>query len=804
MKAISLLFISIFISASSLSFPARHDTAKKYNASMSETSVQNLFDGLIDNQDDVFLNNYSTVYFSHLNETFPINSNGTCSATALSMLLSFYDSYWDDDFVDEDFEQTTTYVYLENLNYNIAEVPSYSTESPGIISEDWEDVENLSTSQYISYVLNNQNNYLQSYLIKLAYDLFGNYGFEDVSNPYGMTLYEQTLLTHYYLVFRRYISTNRAAVLSEDSNNADFYDDVVNWLNDGIPVVLNIHSSSIGNHTVVAYDYDDDQEEIYVHSGWKDNDGNALTHVSLSQLNVTTIDSALIIEATNSHNDTDNYRCGSNYKSSYSMIYPQMISCINGNYLDIAPTFKWESLYEEQWFNSHGYYYGLYIEFSLFDHAHNNLLTTNIYSGTEYTLSSLEWANVLNNDYFNYYFVQVELKSANNPYNILENRCIMRFAKPSAGHQKTILTTDYTGYDDYYETRFDVDKNFATHTTTEGFQFKTRRYRAGFIHNECVTISPKRATFKKAFIEYQFITPIDRIDIELSYWREAYFEGLDPDYDIALFQEYRYGEYNTLIDLLDPDTNLSEDRNDMSLFTLCFDRPISRLRLYAETYYQDYGNDNRGRISVGTIVIYENPFSNPQNDITTTGYERTYEPNLWNENGVANNYNCYGYALNYQGGEGVFIDPGLIGNHNGWYAHHMAGDYYTIDVIEDLVAADAAPGALSNYGFIFSLLQDKNEIINDVDAYKVALVFDLTPYNEDYHWYRQNPDGTWCHKPSSGDVRDYDFDGNPIYDPEFCNRKSHLNYNQEKLGNYNHDYYMGIYFFKVQGFHLGV
>ena len=101
MKAISLLFISIFISASSLSFPARHDTAKKYNASMSETSVQNLFDGLIDNQDDVFLNNYSTVYFSHLNETFPINSNGTCSATALSMLLSFYDSYWDDDFVDD-------------------------------------------------------------------------------------------------------------------------------------------------------------------------------------------------------------------------------------------------------------------------------------------------------------------------------------------------------------------------------------------------------------------------------------------------------------------------------------------------------------------------------------------------------------------------------------------------------------------------------------------------------------------------------------------------------------------------------
>ena len=34
-------------------------------------------------------------------------------------------------------------------------------------------------------------------------------------------------------------------------------------------------------------------------------------------------------------------------------------------------------------------------------------------------------------------------------------------------------------------------------------------------------------------------------------------------------------------------------------------------------------------------------------------------------------------------------------------------------------------------------------------TYKIALVI----YSKfDYHWYRQNPDGTWSHKPGYGEV----------------------------------------------------
>lgn len=40
----------------------------------------------------------------------------------------------------------------------------------------------------------------------------------------------------------------------------------------------------------------------------------------------------------------------------------------------------------------------------------------------------------------------------------------------------------------------------------------------------------------------------------------------------------------------------------------------------------------------------------------------------------------------------------------------------------------------------------------------------------DFHWYRQNPDGTWSHKPGGGAVTNLDASNNIIYDPETCDK----------------------------------
>lgn len=61
---------------------------------------------------------------------------------------------------------------------------------------------------------------------------------------------------------------------------------------------------------------------------------------------------------------------------------------------------------------------------------------------------------------------------------------------------------------------------------------------------------------------------------------------------------------------------------------------------------------------------------------------------------------------------------------------------------------------------------------------KIALV--VHP-GEDYHFYRQDPDGWWSHKDGANPVKRYDAEGKPIWDPQtaardFRAKGSFLNY----------------------------
>lgn len=51
------------------------------------------------------------------------------------------------------------------------------------------------------------------------------------------------------------------------------------------------------------------------------------------------------------------------------------------------------------------------------------------------------------------------------------------------------------------------------------------------------------------------------------------------------------------------------------------------------------------------------------------------------------------------------------------------------------------------------------------------LVVDDEIFPGDYHFYRQNPDGTWSHKQGcGGKATNLDGNGNVINDPETCSR----------------------------------
>ena len=161
--------------------------------------------------------------------------------------------------------------------------------------------------------------------------------------------------------------------------------------------------------------------------------------------------------------------------------------------------------------------------------------------------------------------------------------------------------------------------------------------------------------------------------------------------------------------------------------------------------------------------------------LPTNGYELDYKPILWDYTPVVESTNCYAYAINNQVNpdSNVFFDK-----------TQQMGDYaderftaFTKDAICAAVQADYA-----KYNLVFS----KNLIFREIDknsvcpagTYKVALVVGIDYSNGviDYHWYRQNSDGLWSHKPGISEVKCVDNSGDLIVDPETADRGFYTNF----------------------------
>ena len=188
-----------------------------------------------------------------------------------------------------------------------------------------------------------------------------------------------------------------------------------------------------------------------------------------------------------------------------------------------------------------------------------------------------------------------------------------------------------------------------------------------------------------------------------------------------------------------------------------------------------------------------------------SGYELDYQPELWNDLYVSAYYdedsellitegtNCYSYALNVQVNPytNALLDmqPGYgLNSGKMWLPEEITGD----NIIK-FVKQDA-----ENLGFVFEEIS-KYEVC-DPGCYKVALVIDEykeTEYenedenenkdNADFHWYRQNSDGTWSHKNGGSKVTDLDASGNLIYDPQAADR----DYSDQI--NCNYEVFIGFY-----------
>lgn len=750
-----------------------NDTLVAYNRSNSENilayahigeeDTNRLFDELADKDaTPIFLdNNYSSYYFKNLYTNFGNNKYGTCSYVSLGMLLSFYDSYWDDSFISETYDVKAEFESNRQLLADFDLIPS-NVNSPGILFEPNSLVDDLTIDDYYDIINEYSGTYFQFKLIDFAMSIFGEAKFDGSDSSLGMHRSDIAFLLAAYLDEVSSITSDKASVQTYANSNDELIEDqMIERIIDGTPVILRAkESTSNAGHAMIAYDYDDNTGQIYVHTGWRDETNNiALTHVALSDLPYDDLLDITYIDI----NDSFTHSHAFNYHSSYggnicacSYIYPREIELTSGNFGDTLPTFEWMSLHNEKWYST----YDLRLEFSIQDPNRYTKSSTSRIDANGYSLSQEEWDLIRFTIPGTTYRILLNIDEQSNLFGSDDYWCSKSFSKPLEYEYVPYINPDEYGFADAYPSDAETATTFINHEAHNNGTFQTRRFRAGYIHNEYIVLSPIRSGFSHAFIEYRFNKPVDRIDVQLSHWREYRKEKLDNSNGKAEVQAYIDGDWACQLDLLADSTNLPRNRNQPNTYKIIFDEPTYNIRFYAETYTTPTNDSNLGRICIGNLAYYE------YDGLPISGYELEYNPSIWE--GATMNNNCYAYALNNQ------VRPGT----NTVWSMQQPGEYsgtngypFTKAILKNAVTQDFVEYN-EDYGTNLIFKEVGKYSVVPEGSYKVALV----SYSGDYHWYRQDSDGYWSHKPGTTAVRKTDNSGNLIIDPETCDRWPYTNF----------------------------
>lgn len=695
------------------------------HATINDVGVQTIIKEAEGAENDVFLSSYySTQYFSHLTSNFGNNTHGTCSYVAAGMLLSFYDTYWNDSIIDDCYD-VNSYFDSTVSDFQTFDAPTFSCPSPGVSFESFDETSCLSNDDYLAYVLQHSSIEFQSKLIELSYSSPLNINV--LQQGFGMNFTQLRSLFKYYLEDYRRLSPQEYSPYAVCNHAPMVENFTIQNIKNGIPVLIRASSPRFsGTHAMIAYDYDEGENQIYVHTGWKTTDGISLTHVSLNQLGIETIDDAFCLEFNMPHSHSNNFVSSSGCNvCSCSYMIPRDVTVSSGLSSGKAPIIKWKSLHKEKWLVSR---YSC-IKLSILTSFENCLFSTNI-DTNEYELSETEWNEIIQYGDAN---LLIRLRLYSRDHSCFDEQyTLTRFDNQMISR---IEPSQY-GFADAYPSNEITQE----HVAENGFRFTTRRVRTGFIHGEYVVMSAKKKLYSgytESYIEYQFECGIKKIGVDLAFWRDPSIEGLSNANCYARLECFKQDEWEEEINLFDID--MPSNRNAPKHYEIQFGSPVFRMRFFA-CAYSDSGNGNSGRICIGNMQFFSACSTLP-----ISGYEPSFDRSEWK---VLEKYrNCCNYALNLKNINWLELGPLDYSQEN--YADQLINDVKTF---------------VSSLGYTFKEVGKYQKC--DVGFYKVAV-----GYSQDgYHWYRQGSDGYWYHKPGDAPVQTEDGDGKPILDPETCNR----------------------------------
>ena len=137
-------------------------------------------------------------------------------------------------------------------------------------------------------------------------------------------------------------------------------------------------------------------------------------------------------------------------------------------------------------------------------------------------------------------------------------------------------------------------------TTADGFTFGTTRLRCGYIENEYLVLSSKRANVTEAYLKFDFNMNVKAINFDICLW--SGLEGLlDSNSSITLQIPNENGEFITEMNFLPSDlSTLKENPNN---YYCEFSHPTNSFKFVVK-HNNPSGNKNKGRVVLGDINIF--------------------------------------------------------------------------------------------------------------------------------------------------------------------------------------------------------
>lgn len=206
---------------------------------------------------------YLKEYFSHLDTNYIKNYADNCVYTSIGMLLGYYDSYWNDSVVATQYESQATV-----LNTNDDYQSSYYT-SPGIDEPMMFNSNNYIGSnkkyQFAMDCMANSNSFLglllqcadAQHILEEPYYV----GYSD-NNYFNVKVSNITKIMDEYANRTFAIQGKLKAISYEDKDKSILRAEVIGLINRGIPVL-----ATSERHAYICYEYNEDTDSIYIHSG---------------------------------------------------------------------------------------------------------------------------------------------------------------------------------------------------------------------------------------------------------------------------------------------------------------------------------------------------------------------------------------------------------------------------------------------------------------------------------------------------------------------------------------------------------